>query len=132
MNIYGITYPPELVTRLEAARLLSTSERGIAELATRGRLTPVDDGGKWIKFRLSEVRAYVASLPPTSPVDPPTYPPELLTRGDAAYLLSTSRRRVGELMQSGALKSVDLTFGGASATRVRLSDLRAFIASLSQ
>lgn len=58
-----ITYPPELLTKKGVAYMLSISERGVNELMTVKKLVPVDDGGKWIKFRLEDVRAYIKSLP---------------------------------------------------------------------
>lgn len=56
-------YPPELLTKRQVAYLLSTSEWGVGDLVHKGMLTPVVDGGKWVKFRLTDVRAYIAGLP---------------------------------------------------------------------
>jgi len=131
MNVYGITWPPELLTKEEAARILSTSVRGVAELVARGHLTRVDDGGKRTKFRLSDVRAYVRNLPPRSDVDPPVDPPELLTREGAAYMLSISTRLVGDLIRAGHLRVVVINLDGKPpTTRIRLVDLRAYVAAL--
>ncbi|MEO5920460.1 MAG: hypothetical protein ABIQ01_04880 [Pseudolysinimonas sp.] len=58
-----LAFPPELLTKKHVAYLLSTSEWGVGELVRLGKLTPVKDGGKWMKFRLVDVRAYIASLP---------------------------------------------------------------------
>lgn len=58
-----LAYPPELLTKKHVAYLLSTSEWGVSQLVNQGKLTPVADGGKWIKFRLDDVRAYIKSLP---------------------------------------------------------------------
>lgn len=58
-----LAYPPELLTKKHVAYMLSISERGVNELMTVKKLVPVDDGGKWIKFRLDDVRAYIKSLP---------------------------------------------------------------------
>lgn len=58
-----VAYPPELLTITQAAYILSTSERGIASLLHDGKLTRVNDGGKWVKIRLSNVREYIDSLP---------------------------------------------------------------------
>jgi len=58
-----LAYPPELLTKKHVAYMLSISERGVNELMTVKKLVPVDDGGKWIKFRLEDVRAYIKSLP---------------------------------------------------------------------
>ena len=58
-----LAYPPELLTKKHVAYMLSTSERGVAQLVSEQKLTPVVDGGKWIKFRLEDVRAYIKSLP---------------------------------------------------------------------
>lgn len=62
-----VTYPPELLTKKQVAYLLSTSERGVIDLTTHGHLTAVDDGGKWTKYRLSDVREYIANLPERAP-----------------------------------------------------------------
>lgn len=57
----GVT--PELLTKQQVAYLLSTSEWGVRQLVRQNKLTEVDDGGKWTKFRLEDVRAYIKSLP---------------------------------------------------------------------
>ena len=56
-------YPPELLTKKHVAYLLSTSEWGVGDLVKQKKLTPVNDGGKWMKFRLEDVREYIKSLP---------------------------------------------------------------------
>ncbi|WIE54202.1 hypothetical protein [Curtobacterium sp. MCBD17_003] len=58
-----ISYPPELLLKKHVAHLLSTSEWGVSQLVAQKKLIPVDDGGKWQKFRLDDVRAYIRSLP---------------------------------------------------------------------
>lgn len=58
-----LAFPPELLTKKHVAYMLSISERGVNELMTVKKLVPVDDGGKWIKFRLTDVRVYIAGLP---------------------------------------------------------------------
>lgn len=58
-----ISYPPELLTKKMVAYMLSTSEWGVGKLARQNKLVPVDDGGKWNKYRLEDVRAYIKSLP---------------------------------------------------------------------
>lgn len=58
-----IGYPPELLTKKHVAHLLSTSEWGVSQLVAQKKLIPVDDGGKWLKFRLEDVRFYIRSLP---------------------------------------------------------------------
>lgn len=58
-----ITFPPELLTKKQVAYLLNTSEWGVEQLVKAGELTRVDDGGKWVKFRLDDVRAYIKRLP---------------------------------------------------------------------
>lgn len=58
-----LAFPPELLTKKHVAYLLSTSEWGVGDLVKKGHLTPVKDGGKWMKFRLFDVRAYIATLP---------------------------------------------------------------------
>lgn len=58
-----IAYPPELLTKKHVAHLLSTSEWGVGQLVAQKKLIPVDDGGKWQKFRLDDVRSYIRSLP---------------------------------------------------------------------
>ncbi|MFJ4220639.1 hypothetical protein [Curtobacterium luteum] len=60
MDIF--TCPPELLTKKHVAYLLSTSEWGVGQLVAQKKLIPVDDGGKWQKFRLDDVRSYIASL----------------------------------------------------------------------
>lgn len=59
-------YPPLLLTKSDVAYLLSDSERKVIELAKKGDLTRVDDGGKWTKFRLHDVEEYVAGLSETT------------------------------------------------------------------
>lgn len=58
-----ISYPPELLLKKHVAHILSTSEWGVGQLVAQKKLIPVDDGGKWQKFRLDDVRAYIRSLP---------------------------------------------------------------------
>lgn len=58
-----LAFPPELLTRKHVAYLLSTSEWGVSQLVRDQKLTPVDDGGKWQKFRLDDVREYIRALP---------------------------------------------------------------------
>lgn len=62
-----LMFPPELLTRKQVAYMLSTSEWGVSRLVRLNKLTPVDDGGKWQKFRLEDVREYVRSLPAKDP-----------------------------------------------------------------
>lgn len=62
-----LTFPPELLTRKHVAHLLSTSEWGVSQLVRLNKLTPVDDGGKWQKFTLEDVREYIRSLPHKEP-----------------------------------------------------------------
>jgi hypothetical protein len=57
-----LAFPPELLTRKTVAYMLSTSEWGVRELVRLNKLTEVQDGGKWAKYRLTDVRAYIASL----------------------------------------------------------------------
>lgn len=57
-----ITYPPELLTKKHVAYLLSCSERDVNYLLAQHLLVKVDDGGKWVKIRLTDVRSYIASL----------------------------------------------------------------------
>jgi hypothetical protein len=57
------TYPPELLTKKHVAYLLSVSDREVNTLMSENKLTPVDDGGKWVKFRLSDLRVYIENLP---------------------------------------------------------------------
>jgi excisionase family DNA binding protein len=56
-------YPPELLTKEQVAYLLSISMREVGYLLAEGKLTRVADGGKRIKIRLTDVRAYIESLP---------------------------------------------------------------------
>ena len=58
-----LAFPPELCNRRIAAYLLSTSESGVRELARLNKLPQVVDGGKWAKYRLTDIRSYIASLP---------------------------------------------------------------------
>jgi hypothetical protein len=58
-----MAFPPELLTKKLVAYMLSTSEWGVGDLVRKNKLVPVVDGGKWMKFRLEDVRAYVRSLP---------------------------------------------------------------------
>jgi hypothetical protein len=58
-----LAFPPELLTKKHVAYMLSTSERGVAQLVSEKKLIPVNDGGKWLKFRLTDVRDYIARLP---------------------------------------------------------------------
>lgn len=58
-----LAFPPELLTKKHVAYLLSISDREVAYLVAEKKLTPVADGGKWTKFRLSDVRDYIRSLP---------------------------------------------------------------------
>lgn len=67
MNGEVLAFPPELLTKKQAAYLLSTSEWGVGDLVRRQKLTPVNDGGKWVKFRLTDVREYIANLPEKKP-----------------------------------------------------------------
>lgn len=62
-----LSFPPELLTKKHVAYLLSVSDREVAYLVTQKKLTPVVDGGKWTKFRLADVRDYIASLPERLP-----------------------------------------------------------------
>lgn len=62
-DIAFASYPPELLTKKHVAYLLSTSEWGVGDLVKQNKLTPVNDGGKWMKFRLTDVREYIKSLP---------------------------------------------------------------------
>ncbi|ARC56034.1 hypothetical protein AS850_02965 [Frondihabitans sp. 762G35] len=57
------TFPPELLTKKLVAYMLSTSEWGVGELVRQSKIVPVDDGGKWQKFRLDDIRDYIKSLP---------------------------------------------------------------------
>jgi hypothetical protein len=52
-----LSFPPELLTKKHVAYMLSTSDLGVSDLVRRKKLIPVEDGGKWLKFRLSDVRA---------------------------------------------------------------------------
>jgi hypothetical protein len=54
--------PPELLTKKHVAYLLSTSEWAVGQLVRQSKLVPVDDGGRWQKFRLEDVRRYIGSL----------------------------------------------------------------------
>jgi len=63
----AFTYPPELLTKKHVAYLLSVSDREVNTLMSENKLTPVDDGGKWVKFRLEDVRAYIKNLPDRLP-----------------------------------------------------------------
>lgn len=58
-----LAFPPELLKKEHVAYLLSTSKWGVEQLVREGKLTPVKDGGKWAKFRLEDVRAYIRALP---------------------------------------------------------------------
>ena len=58
-----LSFPPELLTKKHVAYLLSVSDREVNTLMSENKLTPVDDGGKWVKFRLEDVRAYIKNLP---------------------------------------------------------------------
>ena len=58
-----VTYPPELLNKKQVAYMLSTSEWGVMNLVGQKLLVCVNDGGKWKKFRLTDVRAYIAGLP---------------------------------------------------------------------
>jgi hypothetical protein len=58
-----LAFPPELLNKKTTAYMLSTSEWGVGELVRLNKLTPIVDGGKWMKFRLSNVREYIDSLP---------------------------------------------------------------------
>lgn len=58
-----LIYPPELLTKKLVAYMLSTSESGVIDLVKQKKLIPVDDGGKWLKFKLQDVRDYVKTLP---------------------------------------------------------------------
>jgi len=62
-----LAFPPELVTKKITAYMLSTSEWGVGELVRLNKLTPVKDGGKWMKFRLTNIREYIESLPERTP-----------------------------------------------------------------
>lgn len=66
------TYPPELLTRKQVAYLLSDSEWGVKQLEREKKLTPLDDGGKWVKFSLENVREYIRSIPEKLPTERPT------------------------------------------------------------
>jgi hypothetical protein len=58
-----LAFPPELLDKKTVAYMLSTSEWGVGQLIREKKLTPINDGGKFIKFRLGNVREYIASLP---------------------------------------------------------------------
>jgi hypothetical protein len=58
-----ISYPPELLTKKQVAYLLSKEERAVMALVTEKKLTIYNDGGRALKFKLEEVRAYINSLP---------------------------------------------------------------------
>lgn len=58
-----LSFPPELLTKKHVAYLLSISDREVNYLISEKKLTPIDDGGKWLKFRLEDVRSYVRRLP---------------------------------------------------------------------
>jgi hypothetical protein len=58
-----LSFPPELLLKKHVAYLLSTSEWGVSQLVREKKLTPVEDGGKWVKFRLEDVREYIRRLP---------------------------------------------------------------------
>lgn len=62
-----LAFPPELLTKKLVAYMLSTSEWGVEELMRQKKLIPVDDGGKFKKFRLTDVRAYIKGLPERTP-----------------------------------------------------------------
>lgn len=62
-----LSFPPELLLKKHVAYLLSTSEWGVAQLVRENKLTPVNDGGKWLKFRLEDVRDYISRLPEVKP-----------------------------------------------------------------
>jgi hypothetical protein len=62
-----LAYPPELLTKKHVAYMLSTSEWGVSDLVRQKKLIPVEDGGKWLKFRLTDVRDYIARLPEKKP-----------------------------------------------------------------
>lgn len=59
-----LSFPPELLLKKHVAYMLSTSEWGVGQLVREKKLIPVDDGGKWQKFKLGEVRSYIDSLKP--------------------------------------------------------------------
>ena len=63
MSAELLAFPPELLNRKQAAYILSTSEWGVRELVRQNKLPEVIDGGKWAKYRLDDVRAYIKALP---------------------------------------------------------------------
>lgn len=69
-----LAFPPELLTKEQVAYLLSTSEWGVGQLVKQKKLTALNDGGKFMKFDLAGVRAYIRSLHrrETSKKVPPT------------------------------------------------------------
>jgi hypothetical protein len=62
-----LAFPPELLNRKTAAYMLSTSEWGVKQLVYKSLLTEVNDGGKWAKYRLADVRSYIAALKEKNP-----------------------------------------------------------------
>jgi hypothetical protein len=62
-----LSFPPELLTKKHVAYLLSVSDREVNTLMSENKLSPVDDGGKWKKFRLEDVRLYIKNLPDEIP-----------------------------------------------------------------
>ena len=69
MNEIVVSYPPELLTKKLAACMLSTTEWQIRSLCRQNKLSPVDDGTKFVKFRLEDVRRYIKSLPDKLPAN---------------------------------------------------------------
>ena len=62
-----LAFPPELLNRAMTAYMLSTSEWGVKQLVNKNLLTEVNDGGKWAKYRLADVRTYIAALKEKNP-----------------------------------------------------------------
>jgi hypothetical protein len=62
-----LAFPPELLTKKHVAYLLSVSDREVNTLMSENKLSPVEDGGKWVKFRLEDVRLYIKGLPDKLP-----------------------------------------------------------------
>lgn len=58
-----LAFPPELLNRKTVAYMLSTSEWGVKELVRQNKISEINDGGKWAKYRLDDIRAYIKTLP---------------------------------------------------------------------
>jgi len=63
-------FPPDLLTKKMVAYLLSISEREVNVLMDHKEITPLDDGGRYIKFHLEDVRAYAKRIPERAPRGP--------------------------------------------------------------